>query len=107
MTAFTTGGPRRTQVFGTRGELFSNGSSVVVHDFLTGSRETIDSCAIGDATADGGHSGGDDALMEAFIQAVDTGNPQHIRSGPEESLSSHLAVFAAERARGEGIIAEV
>ncbi len=107
MTAFATGGPRRTQIFGTRGELSGNGRSVVVHDFLTGNRETIDSRAIGDATAGGGHGGGDHALMQAFIQAVDTGNPQHIRSGPQESLSSHLTVFAAERARSEGIIAEI
>jgi hypothetical protein len=107
MTAFNAGGPRRTQIFGTRAELSSNGRSVVVHDFLTGSRETIDSSAGGDATAGGGHSGGDHALMEAFIKAVDTGDPQHIRSGPQESLSSHLAVFAAERARSEGIVAEI
>lgn len=107
MTAFTAGGPRRTQVFGTRGELSSHGRWVDVHDFLTGNRETIDAQAAGDATAGGGHSGGDQALMNAFIQAVDTGNPQHIRSGPHESLSSHLAVFAAERARTEGTVAEL
>jgi predicted dehydrogenase len=107
MTAFTIGGPRRTQVFGTRGELHGNGHSVVVHDFLTGNRETVDARAGGDATAGGGHGGGDDALMSAFIRAVDTGDPRHIRSGPRESLNSHLTVFAAERARGEGTIAEI
>ena len=49
--------------------------------------------------AAGGHGGGDAGLMDAFITAVATGNRELIASGPRESLASHLAVFAAERAR--------
>jgi predicted dehydrogenase len=111
MTGFTTGGPRRTQIFGTHGELHSDGRTITVHDFLSGRRETIDPrsvpAGLGDATAGGGHSGGDDALMDAFVTAVHTGDARHILSGPEESLRSHLAVFAAERARADGVIAEI
>ncbi|MFD0854603.1 Gfo/Idh/MocA family protein, partial [Actinomadura adrarensis] len=61
MTGFNTGGPRRTQIFGTRGELHTDGRTVTIHDFLSGEREVIDprtaAGAIGDATARGGHSG--------------------------------------------------
>ena len=107
MTAFTTGGHRRTRLFGTRGELLGDGETVTVDDFLTGTSETIDAATTGDATAGGGHGGGDWGLMDAFVRAVATGDPGHILSGPRESLAAHLAVFAAERARHSGTVAGV
>jgi hypothetical protein len=51
-----------------------------------------------------GHGGGDGGLMDAFTAAVASGNPDLILSGPRESLASHLAVFAAERARRDGTV---
>ena len=42
--------------------------------------------------------------MDAFTAAVATGNRELISSGPRESLASHLAVFAAERARLNGTV---
>lgn len=51
-----------------------------------------------------GHGGGDAGLMDAFTGAVATGNRELILSGPRESLASHLAVFAAERARLNGTV---
>jgi predicted dehydrogenase len=107
MTGFTAGGHRRTRLFGTRGELDGDGESVRVHDFLTGTAEVLEARPPGDATAGGGHGGGDWGLMDAFVRAVATGDPAHIRSGPRASLEAHLAVFAAERARREGVVAEV
>lgn len=99
MTAFNAGGHRRTRIFGTHGELECDGEHVRVHDFRTGDVSTITVAATGDPTAGGGHAGGDERLMEAFVRAVATGERDLIRSGPAESLASHLAVFAAERAR--------
>ncbi len=107
MTGFNSGGHRRTRIFGTHGELSGDGISVSVDDFRTGAREEIGSRAGPDATAGGGHGGGDPALMEAFVRAVQSGERHHVLSGPEDSLSSHLAVFAAERARAEGTVVEV
>jgi len=63
--------------------------------------------APGDATAGGGHGGGDWGLMDAFVRAVATGDRSAILSGPRTSLDAHLVVFAAERARREGVVAEV
>jgi hypothetical protein len=51
-----------------------------------------------------GHGGGDSGLMDAFTAAVATGNRDLILSGPRESLASHLAVYAAERARLGGTV---
>ncbi|WP_049573238.1 Gfo/Idh/MocA family protein [Nonomuraea sp. SBT364] len=99
MTAFTTGGHRRTTIFGTHGELACDGVSVRVQDFRTGGSSAVPVTATGDATAGGGHAGGDERLMAAFVAAVATGDRDLIRSGPAESLASHRAVFAAERAR--------
>ncbi len=106
MTAFTPHVDRRTQIFGTRGFLDGDGSRVRVHDFVSEATEVLDTPDDG-ADAEAGHAGGDAGLMAAFTRAVETGDAKHILSGPEESLESHLAVFAAERARLSGTVEEV
>ena len=58
----------------------------------------------GGMSAADGHGGGDAGLMDAFTLAVATGDPHSIKSGPAESLASHLVVLAAERARLNGTI---
>lgn len=107
MTAFTEAGHRRTQIFGSQGELSCDGTTIRHHDFRTQRTRTIPIDATGDATAAGGHGGGDTRLMAAFVQAVATGDRTTIRSGPAESLATHLAVFAAEQARLTGKVVQV
>jgi predicted dehydrogenase len=107
MTGFNVGGHRRTRLFGTHGELEGDGETVRVHDFLTGTSETLEALAPGDATAGGGHGGGDWGLMDAFTRAVATGDRAHVLTGPRASLEAHLVVFAAERARREGVVVTV
>jgi hypothetical protein len=107
MTAFNAGGHRRTRLFGTHGELHGDGETVTLYDFLSETTETLHARALGDATAGGGHGGGDWGLMDAFVRAVATGDGSHILSGPRESLEAHLAVFAAERARRTGVVATI
>jgi predicted dehydrogenase len=107
MTGFNAGGHRRTRLFGSHGELEGDGETVRVHDFLTGADEVLPVRATGDATAAGGHGGGDWGLMDAFVRAVATGDPSAVLTGPRASLEAHLAVFAAERARREGVVVTV
>ncbi|MFI0962270.1 Gfo/Idh/MocA family protein [Streptomyces sp. NPDC021080] len=107
MTAFTEQADRRTRIFGTRGELRGDGGSLSVYDFLTRTEEAVDLTATGAMDAAGGHGGGDAALMDAFVAAVATGNPGLVKSGPRESLTSHLTVLAAERARRAGTVEDV
>jgi predicted dehydrogenase len=102
MTGFTRQRDRETRVFGTRGELFGDGRTLEIHDFLTDRTETIDVAVASDGSIATGHGGGDARLMEAFVAALATGDRSQIRSGPEESLETHLMVFAAETARREG-----
>jgi len=46
--------------------------------------------------------GGDYGVMSAFLDAVSAGDLSLVRSGPRESLESHLMAFAAERSRLTG-----
>jgi predicted dehydrogenase len=106
MVAFTEHMDRRTQIFGTRGSIEGDGERLAVFDFTTGSTEELTAATPG-ADAAAGHGGGDAGLMEAFTTAVATGDPSTILSGPAESLETHLAVFAAERARHRGTVEPV
>ncbi|HEX6682267.1 MAG TPA: Gfo/Idh/MocA family oxidoreductase [Candidatus Limnocylindrales bacterium] len=103
MTGFSELSHRRTRIFGTRGELEGNGEALRVFDFLSDTTEVIDALE-GDPSAAGGHGGGDEGLMEAFVAAVESGDRSSILSGPQATLNSHLAVFAAERARRSGSV---
>ncbi len=106
MTAFTESRARQVRLFGTRGELTGDGETLKIYDFLTEKTSTIDTTA-GDATILGGHGGGDWGLMESFVTAVATNDPSPILSGLDESLESHLMVFAAEKARSENRVVSV
>jgi predicted dehydrogenase len=107
MTAFSKAANRSTRLFGTRGELAGDGQTIRIYDFLTRAEQQITPAPAGAMTAADGHGGGDAGLMDAFPAAVATGNRELIRSGPRESLASHLAVFAAERARLHGTVETV
>jgi predicted dehydrogenase len=101
MMAFTEMRHRETRIFGTRGELYGDGSIIEHYDFLTDHTERIDTSAT-DASILGGHGGGDYGLMSHFVQAIAEEDPSWILSGIDETLESHLMVFTAERARREG-----
>lgn len=101
MMPFTQVGHRRTRLFGSHGELETDGERV--RTLVFGERAwREESIAAGDATVTGGHGGGDIGLMDAFTAAVATGNHDLLMSGPEESLESHRVAFAAEESRLSG-----
>ena len=105
MTAFDEGGDRRTTLFGTRGELRSDGRKITHFDFLTDKTEVID--ATTPEMEASGHGGGDFGLMERFLAAVAANDPAIILSGADATLESHLTVFAAEQSRLEGRTVQV
>ncbi len=106
MTAFTDSEHRKTRLFGTAGALEGDGQTIKVFDFLTNHTEIIDTTAGGSSAADG-HGGGDAGLMDAFIGAVATGDRNLVLSGPAATLNSHLAVFAAEKARRTNTVVQL
>lgn len=106
MTAFNEGSDRRTRIFGTRGEILGDGSAIEHFDFLTNQRQRIDTKA-SDGTVAGGHGGGDFGLMQAFVAAIAQQDARLILSGPEETLDTHMMVFAAEEARATSTVVDV
>ena len=98
MTAFAEMAFRKTRIFGTRGEIYGDGVNIQIYDFLTDKKETIDTSTKVHPMLTG-HGGGDDGLMYSFLTAVNEQNPDKILSGAQNSLDSHLMVFAAEKSR--------
>jgi predicted dehydrogenase len=106
MMAFTCGGDRRTTVFGTRGEIVTDGRVLKIHSFMTNETTEIDTQS-SEMSVLGGHGGGDFGVMDSFVRAVAEQDQSHILTGPHETLESHLSVFAAERARQNSTVEEV
>jgi predicted dehydrogenase len=101
MTAFNEGG-RKTRIFGTKGEIYGDGSKLHIFDFLTDKTEVVDTNIASDNSILSGHGGGDFGIMDSFVTALATGDKSKILSGPDETLESHLMVFAAEKSRLTG-----
>jgi predicted dehydrogenase len=91
---------RRTRIFGTKGELDCDGEATIRQfDFLTSAVTVHAAEAPPAGTALRGHNGADYFLIKGFIEAIASGDGGSIVSGPDETLESHLMVFAAEQAR--------
>ena len=106
MMAFTQMENRRVTLFGTRGEIRGDGAKIHVYDFLTDTTRTIDT-ETADSSLLGGHGGGDYGLIHDFIEAVAKNDPSLVLTGPDETLESHMMVFAAEQARTDRKIMEL
>jgi predicted dehydrogenase len=95
---------RTVRIDGTRATLLANESraEIEVHDHRTNTVERIAT-----PRGVGGHGGGDEALMRAFVRAI-SGDRGAMLSSVREAVASHLMAFAAERARvtGEGMDTE-
>ena len=87
-----------------RGCFYSSGSEIQIHDHLTGEEEVIRPEL--DAFGSAGHGGGDEGLMRSFVRALWEGEADPLTSA-RASLESHLMAFAAEQARGEGMIIDM
>ena len=55
----------------------------------------------------GTHMGGDKAIMDAFVDAVQTGDRSSVLTPVEMSLDSHLMAFAVEEARISGTVVNI
>ncbi|KAJ5471454.1 hypothetical protein N7530_008811 [Penicillium desertorum] len=108
MTAFTEGVcTKQMRIFGTKGEISTDGALVTVRDFVTGETKSITP-----PMSTGGHSGGDYGLMRQFVLAVDAvknhglelerAQIEFIGCTMEDIIRSHSLVFAAEEARKLG-----
>ncbi|HHQ6633566.1 TPA: Gfo/Idh/MocA family protein [Serratia fonticola] len=104
MTAFTKMEDRKTRIFGSQGCLEGDGRYIRITSFLDDRETLYDVDEAEDLHTMSGHGGGDYYLMQHFIAAVRANDPSQVLSGPQETLQSHLMVFAAERARRENAV---
>ena len=102
MTPFNFHSARKTRIFGTLGELETDSETIKIHHFLDDSKRIVDTNTLNDGSILSGHGGGDLAIISSFTQAVAERNPNYILSGTDETLESHLMVFAAEESRKQG-----
>ena len=107
MTAFNAHSGRLTRIFGTRGSIDTDSNTMTLFDFLTDKKTVIDTAVKNDGGILSGHGGGDGGLMDAFISAVAEQDPSKILSGTDETLESHLMVFAAEESRKNGKVMDI
>jgi len=103
LTAFSPLENRRTRIFGTRGQIATDGNTVELFDFRSGST-TLHEAGNGGGSAGEGHAGGDVAMIQAFVRALCDGEPSHFSSDGLASLTTHEIVFAAEEARHRGTV---
>ncbi|KAF0687159.1 Aste57867_21130 [Aphanomyces stellatus] len=90
---------RTTKVFGTKGELTADGTTIRHFDFLLRVVTEYTPGSSPSTSKISGHGGADYFLIENFIHGVRTGDASVLLTGADESLQSHLMVFAAEEAR--------
>jgi len=97
---------RKTKIFGTKGELEGNGETTIkVFDFLT-QKSTVYDLSL-KTTQLSGHGGADYYLMRTFVDAVSSNDPNKVLSNSQETLRSHLIVFAAEKSRLESQLQDI
>jgi predicted dehydrogenase len=86
---------RTIRIDGTRATLLANEAraEMVIHDHREGTTERISS-----PPGVGGHGGGDEGLMRAFVGAIQ-GDRAGVLTSAREAVASHLMAFAADRAR--------
>ncbi|HVD30608.1 MAG TPA: Gfo/Idh/MocA family oxidoreductase [Methylomirabilota bacterium] len=86
---------RTVRIDGMRATLLANEAraEMEIHDHRTGQVERITR-----PRGVGGHGGGDDGLMRAFVGAIQ-GDRAGVLTSAREAVASHLMAFAAERAR--------
>jgi predicted dehydrogenase len=107
LSAFTELEHRKTRVFGTHGYVSGNGRMLRHIDFRTGAEEQIDTLSGNDASAAGGHGGGDTGLTETFLAAVAANDQSLLGTDVWECVDSHRVVWAAEQARHNGTVVDV
>jgi predicted dehydrogenase len=98
MHGFSHSGGRYIRMEGTEGSLIADAphEEIQILDHLRGRRDVLHS-----GKTAGGHHGGDDGLISAFLRSVRTGK-QDVMTSARASLESHLMAFAAEQSRVSG-----
>lgn len=96
MSAFSYECTREIKFMGSKGEIAGKleDNEIYVTDFLTGKKEKVVIPVIKE-----GHGGGDEGIMEAFVDMVEKGRLSEGSSDVASAVLSHYMAFAAEKSR--------
>jgi hypothetical protein len=95
---------RMTKLAMTNGEIQFDSSEGTVKAYTF---EPLKEDLIRPSGVAGTHLGGDQKIMDSFVQAIRTGEKESLLTSVRMSLSSHLMGFAAEEARVSGRIIDL
>lgn len=103
MCAFTADCTRTIKIMGTQGEIrgVMEKGEIEVTIFNTGVKEVIRT-PVGES-----HSGGDEGLMNAFVDRMNNVGGEDAATSAQVSLQSHIMAFAAEKSRLEKRVVEL
>jgi predicted dehydrogenase len=104
MTGFTQNMARRLRINGTKGDLLYDENKELITHQIFGEGKVHQTKV---TPAPGGHGGGDDAVVRAWLHAIATRDTSRILTDARESLKTHRIVFAAEQSRVEGRMVEL
>ena len=108
MNAFNKGG-RFIHIMGTKGELRGDMTSeqlpIKVFDFKT--RETIEYPIMDTSSTKGEHGGGDVGIIKALYEYMNGTYEGYEISEISTSVANHIIVFAAEKARHDGVVIDL
>ena len=94
---------RMTKISMTNGEIEydGTGNTIKTWKFEPLQKDTIT------VTTKGTHSGGDRAIMDNFMDAIESGDKSILLTPIQTSLESHLLVYAAEESRHSGKVVDI
>jgi predicted dehydrogenase len=109
LSAFTPRAGRKTRIGGTRGHLDIVGNAVELYRFIDGSTTFVEMPGLARPGAEPAHDhdSADEALLQAFVAALRSGQWSALRTDAHESLRTHRLVWAAEAARHSGQVVRV
>ena len=99
---------RTLRIDGTKatliGQFSDSGQKIMLYDHFTGAQKEIFNQKL---TIDSsGHGGGDNALIDAFLESLQSKMSQPLTNA-HDSLESHLMAFAANESRLQGIVIDM
>ena len=94
---------RRATIFGSEGEIRCDGTRIRIFSYQE-NKVTEIPVEPDQGTLTTHHNGGDLYCLEAFVDAIASGDESRILTGAEESLHSYNMVFAAELSRKTGTV---
>lgn len=103
MCAFTATGSRYAKFMGTKGEIIADmtANTITTTKFGMKESEVIDVTSL--ATDFSGHGGGDNRMVEEFLDMLIQGTePTNRTTSVEKSVESHYCALAAEESRNNG-----